>query len=421
MGRKCAWGPESTRSRRRERQQVGQREEDGGHHRAVEKTRDDAEAGVLAVAIVGTQKVMILGGRNPQTPREQIDKDCETWWAAPHPVPRSLEGPMQGGGVVIGARLNQGGDWSWPWTATPGTGVPINHEGCKQGAPESPVLWNMLLDEAMGPVPEEWQRMGIGIYLPAFEAEGPDGDAPRNWGGAAGWVNLLAYVDDLLLPPKSEEEVFLKRTFRWPSEHSVLEKDFSGGSAAASHLVAFAWYDFWARTGQMCTAMLSLRVRLQKVRAEVLLVLPRPACSVVGRVLWWRSAADCALTALVLVQTHWVVGSKKAGAAEATVGRPMGACDGFDPLHRLAGKWRVGDVSAGLRTSSVAPCPPAADRSVLAMPFGCVLGFFLVPSLGPTLGSLAAGLRRCVVGAERCRRHTVPLQRELPGAHVRAN
>lgn len=67
----------------------------------------------------------------------------------------------------------------------------------KEGAPESPVLWHVLLDEDVGPLLEEWQRR-VGIYLPAFLGD-PDGETRRNWGVADGWVDILAYAGDLLL------------------------------------------------------------------------------------------------------------------------------------------------------------------------------------------------------------------------------
>lgn len=40
--------------------------------------------------------------------------------------------------------------------------------GCRQGAPESPALWKLLLDEAMGPLIRAWQHMEMGIYVPTL-------------------------------------------------------------------------------------------------------------------------------------------------------------------------------------------------------------------------------------------------------------
>lgn len=55
------------------------------------------------------------------------------------------------------------------------------HKGCKQGAPEWPVLWNFLLGEALGARMKEWQRRGCGVYLLAF-AVGPQETACKSWG-----------------------------------------------------------------------------------------------------------------------------------------------------------------------------------------------------------------------------------------------
>lgn len=70
-----------------------------------------------------------------------------------------------------------------------GDRVPM-FKGCKQGAPENPVLWKLILDEALGPLLRKWQKRGCGIYLSAAEA-GPDGNTPKSWGDI-GWVNCLA-------------------------------------------------------------------------------------------------------------------------------------------------------------------------------------------------------------------------------------
>lgn len=44
------------------------------------------------------------------------------------------------------------------------------HKGCDQGAPESPQLWNISLDEVMAPAIQKWQLEGRGCYLPALAA-----------------------------------------------------------------------------------------------------------------------------------------------------------------------------------------------------------------------------------------------------------
>lgn len=56
------------------------------------------------------------------------------------------------------------------WMDLPGERAPIC-KGCKQVAPENPAFSNGLLGEAWGPFLEEWRRMGMGIYLPALEAD----------------------------------------------------------------------------------------------------------------------------------------------------------------------------------------------------------------------------------------------------------
>lgn len=58
------------------------------------------------------------------------------------------------------------------------------------------------------PASGEWQRRVVGLYLPAFVANRV-GRHPENWGGdAAGWVDVLAYADDVLLLAKSEHELY---------------------------------------------------------------------------------------------------------------------------------------------------------------------------------------------------------------------
>lgn len=47
------------------------------------------------------------------------------------------------------------------WHGMTGEEVPI-WKGCTQGAPESPALWNILLDEAVGPVLRRCQELGYG-------------------------------------------------------------------------------------------------------------------------------------------------------------------------------------------------------------------------------------------------------------------
>lgn len=83
------------------------------------------------------------------------------------------------------------------WMAIPGKIMPM-HAGCKQCAPENPVLGNLLRDEAPGPVLEEWQRSGVAICV-----HGP-GAERYGAGNAVRWIHLLAYAGDLVLPARSD-------------------------------------------------------------------------------------------------------------------------------------------------------------------------------------------------------------------------
>lgn len=48
------------------------------------------------------------------------------------------------------------------WVGMAGDRTP-NFKGCKQGLPESPALWNLILDEALGPLRKECQSRGCGV------------------------------------------------------------------------------------------------------------------------------------------------------------------------------------------------------------------------------------------------------------------
>lgn len=97
------------------------------------------------------------------------------------------------------------------WADLPGERVSIL-QGCEQGAPERPVLC-----EALGPLLEDWQRIGVGIYLSALVA-GPEGGRTRKLGGAAGGVVLLAYTGDLLLLASLRESATSVRAIRLGSQ-----------------------------------------------------------------------------------------------------------------------------------------------------------------------------------------------------------
>lgn len=69
---------------------------------------------------------------------------------------------------------------------------------CRQGGPEPLRLWNIVLDDALGPVCHESLRLGCGVRL-ACLAGAPGGTQPRNRAEADEWATRFAYADDLLL------------------------------------------------------------------------------------------------------------------------------------------------------------------------------------------------------------------------------
>lgn len=79
-------------------------------------------------------------------------------------------------------------------------------KGCRQGGPERPTLWNILLDEVLPPVLARWQRTGKRFYLPTLAAA-QHGQAPRNHGDAVCWATNFTFSGDLLLLAKSREDV----------------------------------------------------------------------------------------------------------------------------------------------------------------------------------------------------------------------
>lgn len=93
------------------------------------------------------------------------------------------------------------------WCGIDGRQVPIG-KWCRQGAPESPTLCNIVLDDALAEAFTEWQARGYGLYLHlpnnAMDAHGKH---MRKIAGAAARVTHLAYADDMLLVGNSLSEV----------------------------------------------------------------------------------------------------------------------------------------------------------------------------------------------------------------------
>lgn len=68
--------------------------------------------------------------------------------------------------------------------------IPISR-GCKQGPPESPVSWDLILDEALGPLLGEWYRRGCGVYLLALETAPQEGAPPTGRRGRRDELQIL--------------------------------------------------------------------------------------------------------------------------------------------------------------------------------------------------------------------------------------
>lgn len=89
------------------------------------------------------------------------------------------------------------------WNGIPVEEVPV-WKGCNQGSLERPTLWNILLDEAMASVPQQFVNLGVGVYAPT---PFPDHRSrqPKSWGDRAGWVTHLAFSDDILIANSVDE------------------------------------------------------------------------------------------------------------------------------------------------------------------------------------------------------------------------
>lgn len=82
------------------------------------------------------------------------------------------------------------------WLGLASEAIPV-HRGCKQGAPESPRVWDIWLNEVMSPAIQKWEQEKRGYYLPTLVAAGVR--APRTWVDAAQSCNHLGYGDDFIL------------------------------------------------------------------------------------------------------------------------------------------------------------------------------------------------------------------------------
>lgn len=86
--------------------------------------------------------------------------------------------------------------------------------GCRQGAPESPSVCNMVLNDAMREVITAWEAKAYGVHVPALVAD-PRGRAPWSRTGASPCITHMAFADKLLLVAKSDSDaVDIARTMK---------------------------------------------------------------------------------------------------------------------------------------------------------------------------------------------------------------
>lgn len=110
---------------------------------------------------------------------------------------RSLHRSMGAGAARVMMNVIMGHPLAPSRHVMPGEEVPV-FKGCKQGAPEIPALCNTLLDDAVAPVLQRWEQMGLGVCAPAFAADHHNSQ-PNSRGDRAGWITHLGVVDDLVL------------------------------------------------------------------------------------------------------------------------------------------------------------------------------------------------------------------------------
>lgn len=165
----------------------------------------------------------------------------------------------------------------WAWH-----GPDLDLQEMRAGRARKPGAVVPYLGRGLEPSPEGIAENNLRLLISAF-GEDPTWTAPRSWGDMAGWVSCLAYADDVLL--LAEQEAGLIRICRAPrcalrvgSMTSTGEARFVDYLARMCNSLGVAaehggsWRPvvrrlFWKMSRE------SIRLRFQKLRAEVLPVL----------------------------------------------------------------------------------------------------------------------------------------------------
>lgn len=72
---------------------------------------------------------------------------------------------------------------------------------CRQGAPEPLVLWNVVLDDALGDTACRWGETGYGVALPITEVDSRNRH-PRSEAAASQWLHHMVRADGRILVGK---------------------------------------------------------------------------------------------------------------------------------------------------------------------------------------------------------------------------
>lgn len=96
---------------------------------------------------------------------------------------------------VIGHRLAP----SW---MNLGAGPVTIAKGCCEGAPESPILWNMVLDDALGDAARRWNEKGYRVALPISAVDGRNRH-PRREVDASHRLRQTVFSDEATLAAKN--------------------------------------------------------------------------------------------------------------------------------------------------------------------------------------------------------------------------